>query len=60
MNIFFLPSGLGNIRPGIHKCSFRSIVEYTRQDRKKDGFVNTPTLTWVYTRTFKEKGRRDT
>jgi hypothetical protein len=26
---------------------------------KKGVLVNTPTLSWVYTRTFKERGRRD-
>jgi hypothetical protein len=26
---------------------------------KKDVLVNTPTLTWVYTKTFKERRRRD-
>jgi hypothetical protein len=37
-----------------------SIVESSnRQDRKKGVLVNTPTLAWVYTRTFKERGRRD-
>jgi hypothetical protein len=30
----------------------------SRQDRKKGALVNTPTLTWVYTRTFKERVRR--
>jgi hypothetical protein len=30
-----------------------------RQDEKKEVLVNTPTLTWAYTRTFKERGRRD-
>jgi hypothetical protein len=27
--------------------------------REKGVLVNTPTLSWVYTRTFKERGRRD-
>ncbi len=32
-------------------CSIRKIVEYIRQDKKKDlRLVNTPTLTRVYTR----------
>jgi hypothetical protein len=30
----------------------------SRHDRKKGVLVNTPTLTWVYTRTFKERVRR--
>jgi hypothetical protein len=30
----------------------------TRRDRVKKGvLVNTPTFTWAYTRTFKERGR---
>jgi hypothetical protein len=33
---------------------------YTRQDRKKDVLVNTPTLAWVYTRTQRilRKGKK--
>jgi hypothetical protein len=31
-------------------------MESTRRDRKKGVLMNTPTLTWVYKRTFKEKG----
>jgi hypothetical protein len=35
-------------------------LNYTRQDRLKGVLVNTPTLTWTYTRTFlKERGKRD-
>jgi hypothetical protein len=43
------------IRPGIHRCSNES----SRLDRKKGVLVNTPTLTWAYTWTFKERERRD-
>jgi hypothetical protein len=42
----FLPLSLGNIRPGIHRCSNES----TRRDKKKGVLVNTPTLAWAYTR----------
>jgi hypothetical protein len=52
-NTFFLPLSLGNIRSGIHRCSNES----TRRDKKKGVLVNTPTLAWAYTRTFKDKGK---
>jgi hypothetical protein len=58
---FFLPLSLGN-RPGIPKCSISRKVEYTiRRDREKGlRLVNTPTLTWVYTRTERiyRKGKK--
>jgi hypothetical protein len=31
----------------------------TRQDRKKGVLVNTPTLTWVYMKTFKEMVKKN-
>jgi hypothetical protein len=34
-------------------------LNYTRRDRVKGVLVNTPTLAWAYTGTFKERGRRD-
>jgi hypothetical protein len=34
-------------------------LNYTRRDRVKKGvLVNTPTLAWAYTRTYKERGRK--
>jgi hypothetical protein len=40
------------IQPGIHSCSIHQLKS------KKGVLVNTPTITWAYTRTFKEKGKR--
>ena len=33
-------------------------LNYTRRGRVKGVHVNTPTFTWAYTRTFKEKGKK--
>jgi hypothetical protein len=37
----------------------QNIVESTRMDLQKSVLVNTPTLTWVYTWAFKERGIKD-
>jgi hypothetical protein len=34
-------------------------LTYTRRDREKGVLVNTPTFTWAYTRTFKERGKKE-
>jgi hypothetical protein len=34
-------------------------LNYTRRDRVKGVLVNTPTFTWAYTRTFKERAKRE-
>jgi hypothetical protein len=44
--------------PSTGASSIRRI--HQQWDRVKEGVLeNTPTLTWAYTRTFKERGKRD-
>jgi hypothetical protein len=50
------------IQPGIPQVLHPSSEELndTRRDRVKKGvLVNTPTFTWAYTRTFKERGKKE-
>jgi hypothetical protein len=50
----FKPGKFG--QASIHKCCIgRRFDCYTRWDKKEEILVNTPTLTWMYTRTFKER-----
>jgi hypothetical protein len=50
----FLPLSLGNTAR--HPQVLHPKVESTRQNRKIKGvLVNSPTFTWAYTRTFKER-----
>jgi hypothetical protein len=58
--MFFLPLRLG--QPGIDpQVLLPSTEKFKTPGRSaiKGVLVNTPTLTWAYTRTLKEKGRRD-
>jgi hypothetical protein len=54
-----LPLSLGNAVSGILKCSIRrNKLNPPGVIGKKGVLVNTPTLTWMYTRTFKERGKK--
>jgi hypothetical protein len=49
-------------QPGIHSCSIHQLEEFNgnRRDKGKKGvLVNTPTLSWAYTRTLKERGKEE-
>jgi hypothetical protein len=56
--MFFLLLSLGNTARHPLVMASSELVEYTRRDRKKGVLVNTPTLTWVYTKTFKDRGKK--
>ena len=48
-------------QPGIYGQLLHPSTEefnYTRRDRVKEVLVNTPTFTWAYTRTLKERGKK--
>jgi hypothetical protein len=56
----FLPLRLG--QPGVDPQVLLPSTEKLKTPGRsaiKCVLVNTPTLTWAYTRTLKEKGRRD-
>ncbi len=58
--MFFLPLRLGQplVDPQVLLPSTEKLNPPGRS-AIKGVLVNTPTLTWAYTRTLKEKGRRD-
>jgi hypothetical protein len=52
----FKPGNYGQASTGAPSVEELIPPPSSRWDRKKEVLMNTPTLTWAYTRTFKEKG----